>query len=95
MENSKKPPQNKQDKDYPGYPHYPSREDIMNPQLNLEKTPLDEEEKDELDSSGLDIPGADGDDALEAIGEEDEENNYYSLGGDRHDETQELDEDDD
>ena len=31
----------------------------------------------------LDVPGAEIDDANEAIGEEDEENNYYSLGGDR------------
>jgi hypothetical protein len=30
----------------------------------------------------LDIPGAELDDAQEAIGSEDEENNYYSLGGD-------------
>lgn len=29
----------------------------------------------------LDIPGAELDDAQEAIGSEDEENNYYSLGG--------------
>ncbi len=28
---------------------------------------------------GLDVPGADLDDADEIIGEEDEENNYYSL----------------
>lgn len=32
----------------------------------------------------LDIPGAELDDELEAIGSEDEENNYYSLGGDNH-----------
>ena len=32
----------------------------------------------------LDIPGAELDDLKEATGEEDEENNYYSLGGDRH-----------
>lgn len=32
----------------------------------------------------LDIPGAELDDEEEAIGEEDEENNLYSLGGDRH-----------
>jgi hypothetical protein len=38
----------------------------------------------------LDIPGSELDDANEAIGEEDEENNYYSLGGDRH-EAQEED----
>lgn len=33
----------------------------------------------------LDIPGADADDAMEAIGEEDEENNDYSLGSDSND----------
>ena len=32
----------------------------------------------------LDVPGADLDDDMENIGEEDEENNVYSLGGDRH-----------
>src|SRR5258705_13524966 len=30
----------------------------------------------------LDVPGAELDDTDEALGEEDEENNYYSLGGD-------------
>ena len=38
----------------------------------------------------LDIPGAELDDRDEMIGEEDEENNYYSLGGDNHND---LDED--
>jgi len=33
----------------------------------------------------LDVPGAELDDEQEAIGNEDEENNYYSLGGDNHD----------
>ncbi|HEY2720343.1 MAG TPA: hypothetical protein VGI82_01375 [Chitinophagaceae bacterium] len=37
----------------------------------------------------LDIPGTESDDADEAIGEEDEENNYYSLGGDDHDDLEE------
>jgi hypothetical protein len=32
----------------------------------------------------LDIPGTELDDEMENIGEEDEENNYYSLGGDNH-----------
>ncbi|MCB0657366.1 MAG: hypothetical protein KDC57_14575 [Saprospiraceae bacterium] len=32
----------------------------------------------------LDVPGSEADDDQEDIGEEDEENNYYSLGGDRH-----------
>lgn len=37
----------------------------------------------------LDIPGSELDDADEAIGEEDEENNYYSLGGDNHENLEE------
>jgi hypothetical protein len=32
----------------------------------------------------LDVPGAELDDQQENIGSEDEENNYYSLGGDNH-----------
>ena len=32
----------------------------------------------------LDVPGSDLDDDMENIGSEDEENNYYSLGGDNH-----------
>lgn len=32
----------------------------------------------------LDVPGSELDDAQENIGNEDEENNYYSLGGDDH-----------
>lgn len=44
-------------------------------------------EKDfEEDMSGddLDVPGSELDDQQESIGSEDEENNYYSLGGDNH-----------
>jgi hypothetical protein len=37
----------------------------------------------------LDVPGADADDPNEDIGEEDEENNYYSLGGDNHENLEE------
>jgi hypothetical protein len=33
----------------------------------------------------LDVPGSELDDALEDNGDEDEENNSYSIGGDRHD----------
>lgn len=33
----------------------------------------------------LDVPGSELDDAMEKTGDEDEENNYYSLGGDNHD----------
>ncbi len=35
--------------------------------------------------SDLDVPGSELDDENEKIGSEDEENNYYSLGGDDHD----------
>jgi hypothetical protein len=44
--------------------------------------------RNDVSGSDLDIPGAEIDDAQEDIGSEDEENNYYSLGGDNH-ETQE------
>ena len=49
--------------------------------------------KDDLydDETGeeLDVPGSELDDADEAIGNEDEENNYYSLGGDNHNDLEE------
>ncbi|HEY0677077.1 MAG TPA: hypothetical protein VGD17_02280 [Chitinophagaceae bacterium] len=140
------------DTEFPGYPHYPSKEDIMNPSNHMKRvevdvenlTPsgkfadvkqsqdktqtnetsaanealsLDEDDitatsgteadltKDDLlilggtkysdndlqgiarnvvDAEDLDIPGAELDNENEEIGEEDEENNYYSLGGERH-----------
>ncbi len=37
-----------------------------------------------LSGDDLDVPGEELDDTNEALGEEDEENNYYSLGGDNH-----------
>ena len=37
----------------------------------------------------LDIPGSELDDAQEMIGSEDEENNYYSIGGDDHEDLEE------
>jgi hypothetical protein len=37
----------------------------------------------------LDVPGAEQDDIAEEIGAEDEENNYYSLGGDNHENLEE------
>jgi hypothetical protein len=44
---------------------------------------------DSMPGDDLDIPGAELDDANEAVGEEDEENNYYSLGGDNHNDLEE------
>ena len=45
---------------------------------------------DDMSGSDLDVPGSELDDEQENIGSEDEENNYYSLGGDDHND---LDED--
>jgi hypothetical protein len=154
------------DQDFPGYPHYPAKDDILNPENHSERVDIDIEnitpkgrnvdvqlkqgnlqpsdelvnapynepvqeddddieivpgteadvteedlillgEKDQdmdmgedeeikrvgslLDQAGdeLDIPGSELDDANESIGEEDEENNYYSLGGDNHENLEE------
>lgn len=148
----------KTDQDFPGYPHYPAKEDIMDTRTGTQKvdvdvedlassrnasgvsqrfTPVNERERvkdsmtpqpglgdDDLDlkmgteadvddddlvvlnstdteigrpqnvsnedlDSDLDVPGSEMDDAAENIGEEDEENNYYSLGGDRHESQEE------
>jgi hypothetical protein len=37
----------------------------------------------------LDVPGSELDDEQEIIGSEDEENNYYSIGGDNHNDLEE------
>jgi len=68
---------------YPGYPQYPANEDITKNEKNTGDDLLNEEEL--LGGNDLDVPGSELDDADEIIGEEDEENNYYSLGGDNHD----------
>ena len=139
--------------EFPGYPHYPPSEDIMNPANQVERVSVDVEklaptgvprnqqtpkqpdagasetsltqstddeikivpgtdadvtredlrnlnatEGDYANASNnassvtgedLDVPGADEDDPSEDIGEEDEENNYYSLGGDNHENLEE------
>lgn len=94
---SMKEQEEKRDKTFPGYPTYPASEDIMNQgeqedldvenvtrnvQLNNELAKSKEDLPDE--ERRLDIPGAELDNEGEDIGEEDEENNFYSLGGDRH-----------
>ncbi|WP_142684544.1 hypothetical protein [Chitinophaga polysaccharea] len=66
-----------------------------NSELQPDKKKLKENEEQEgtwkQDKTGddLDIPGAELDDESEAIGEEDEENNIYSIGGDRHEDLEE------
>ena len=91
---------------YPWYPvnediyNKSKNEENINPEdILLEKEP-NEDDKPELanekdfneyqSGSDLDVPGAELDDEQEKIGSEDEENNYYSLGGDNHND---LDED--
>lgn len=151
---------NSEERDFPGYPHYPSDEDITNPSTGNKKVNTDVEglanskrlsslaarqeenrtedaersdEDDDLrivpgteadvteddlvilgdkdadldmnddelikgnarvdfveNEDDLDVPGAELDDEEEAVGENDEENDYFSLGGDRH---ENLDED--
>ena len=44
---------------------------------------------DDLYDGDLDVPGSELDDDLENIGSEDEENNYYSIGGDNHNDLEE------
>ena len=51
---------------------------------------LKKDSNDDFSGRDLDIPGSELDDKLEDIGSEDEENNYYSIGGDGH---ENLDED--
>ena len=48
--------------------------------------------REDMSGSDLDVPGSELDDEQENVGSEDEENNYYSLGGDDH---SDLDEDND
>ena len=52
------------------------------------------QDKGKIEDIDLDIPGSELDDADEAIGEEDEENNYYSLGGENHEDLEEDKEED-
>ena len=53
--------------------------------VDADGDPLNEDSSaDDMTGEDLDVPGSGADDADERIGEEDEENNYYSLGGDLH-----------
>lgn len=62
-------------------------ENTMTTKWDDEEAPSRQNEKDfDDDHSGddLDVPGSELDDQQESVGSEDEENNYYSLGGDAH-----------
>jgi len=85
---------------FEGYPIYPESEDIYRnfkeeEEINPEDTSKIKEQNstnalrrqnlnEETGKNDLDIPGSELDDSQEDIGSEDEENNYYSLGGDAH-----------
>jgi len=68
-------------------------EDLLEKKTTAEKYKYGQDSELDLDNgfSGddLDIPGAELDDEMEEIGSEDEENNYYSLGGDDHENLEE------
>ena len=55
---------------------------------------LQEDIDDDAIGDDLDVPGSELDDEQEDIGNEDEENNYYSIGGDRHNDLEEDPEED-
>lgn len=83
---------------YPQYPakddiyNNSKQEKDLDPEnISKKKAPNEKEgtnnEKDFTDivtGSDLDVPGSELDDQQENIGSEDEENNYYSIGGDAH-----------
>jgi len=87
------------DNDFNGYPVYPPEEDIyiqalkeskISPEAISKTVVSKKEEQVEIDTTkdlsdiDLDVPGSELDDEQEIIGNEDEENNYYSLGGEDH-----------
>ncbi|HXB38983.1 MAG TPA: hypothetical protein VNZ49_00485 [Bacteroidia bacterium] len=91
-----------------GYPHYPDNEDIYNREKEEKdidpenpekfKTPNEKPAKlneknftDDVSGGDLDIPVPDN--AENDPANEDEENSYYSLGGDEHNELEENRED--
>ena len=76
--------------------NYSSEKDIFNQEehisLDGNGNPILHEKKgSERLGDDLDVPGSSADDAMEAIGSEDEENNFYSLSDneDNHEETNE------
>jgi hypothetical protein len=90
---------------FPGYPIYPSTDDIYNQDKEVDVDPEqlskvlesnetlgqfnEKEFSEDLTGSDLDVPGSELDDEQEKNGNEDEENNYYSLGGENHNDLEE------
>ena len=86
----------KESADYPHsediYDNFQKKENLNPEDISKKKAPNNDNvvrrealgEKEVLTGKDLDVPGSELDDAQEDIGSEDEENNYYSLGGDNH-----------
>ena len=83
--------------EFPGYPSHPASEDIYSNEKETEldpetlhkknfikdhEAPNHKSDMKDMTGDDLDIPGSELDDVQEDIGSEDEENNFYSLGGD-------------
>ena len=104
MKNTNKP-KNTDDSKVPDFLKYPPSEDIYRQAKKEEdidpsdpskkKQTINTNKRNELDfetiktGNDLDVPGSELDDAMEQVGSEDEENNYYSIGGDNHDDLEE------
>ena len=58
-------------------------------ETNTDESWEEKEVEGELLSGDLDVPGSELDDEQEKIGNEDEENNYYSIGSDNHNDLEE------
>lgn len=102
--NHKKPDSLHRNLEFPGYPSYPENEDIYNTdrrasELNPDDNSLIKTEKpgkwnekdfDEVvNGDDLDLPNIELDMHDGRLGIEDEENDYFSLGGDNHDDLEE------
>ncbi|MFT5754002.1 MAG: hypothetical protein ACI9FW_002226 [Flavobacterium sp.] len=96
-----KTPEYKDLEDYPAsediYVQFKEETDLNPEDISKKKAPNEkvgsQNEKDfttDMSGSDLDVPGSELDDQQESVGSEDEENNYYSIGGDNHND---LDED--
>jgi hypothetical protein len=90
MKNIQKADPVNEDKKFP-LPVYDEKDDIYQraKETSLQNEDILEEAQPTGPGDDLDIPGAESDNSNEVIGEEDEENNYYSLGGDEHDDLEE------
>src|SRR4051812_34738343 len=77
-----------------GDPIYEAEDDIYTRSKKIEPGAEVDDMGDTMDEeinpgADLDVPGTEMDDADERNGSEDEENNYYSIGGDNHNDLEE------